>query len=592
MEQKVAFIDKLVKNSFAAVCPGVSYGIVFNGTVVSQKAHGLRDKEKNLPMHPETLVSVGSTTKAFTSLGLGLLVDQGKITFDEVVSSILPGFEMPDKFQTERMTIRDMLLHRTGMPDHGYDNAYIYQGYPLGRRELVYRHHFMPAASDLRDFWAYNNIMYATAGYLAGQVSASPSWEDYTQRKILDPLSMRSTYFTYDAAKAHEYSLEYDTTGHPLEEPLYRALEPTGPCGSIWSNVPDYMKWIQMHLDEGKVRATGKRLADYGTLLQCHMPQETMVFSDCSSLLGRSFCSLGYGLAWMTYGFNGHLEVTHGGNTLGHTTQVHLYPDAKAGMVFFGNKYGVNQYLSTMARIALLVLTDQMPVAFFDTDNGAESLDVLVDALVKTQAHAMEHRDSTRPTSASANRFPEHCTRTHAPSHALSQYTGAYSNPFYLTLNVTMRDGGLYGTLSGIHGPIKHCDYNTFVFNTTTRVSEQNIAIPLTFSAYGNDIDSFYAALNPGVATQFTKPGYVARGPGHTQYLPAHGHAAPITLAEGGHGAHKENTQRLMVTGIVTPIVSTLVALVILVVLIMKRTGGGYQRMPGAVNDGYLRADA
>jgi len=172
--------------------PGLALAVVKNKEAIFLKGYGLRDVENKLPMTPDTLLAIGSTTKAFTTFALARLVDEGKMSWDEPVRSYIPWFKLSDPVISERITPRDLVTHRSGLPRH---DLLWYNNYRASREELVRRLAYLQFTADLRERFQYNNLMFLTAGYLLEVLSGKP-WEDSVRELVLEPLGMTRTNFS------------------------------------------------------------------------------------------------------------------------------------------------------------------------------------------------------------------------------------------------------------------------------------------------------------------------------------------------------------------------------------------------------------
>jgi len=185
------FSEFVVQTMAAWKVPGMAVAIVKDGQVIFAEGFGFRDIEQGLKVTPHTIFPIGSSSKAFTAADVGILVDEGKVGWDEPVRTYLPDFKLQDEYASARITLRDMLSHRTGLARH----ELMWMGGQFNRRELYDRLRYLEMNKDLRTTMQYNNLMIMTAGYLVGKVDGS-SWEEFTQRKILDPLGMKETNFS------------------------------------------------------------------------------------------------------------------------------------------------------------------------------------------------------------------------------------------------------------------------------------------------------------------------------------------------------------------------------------------------------------
>ena len=171
----LAGLDKWVDSALAAWhVVGAGVGIIVDGQIVYAAGHGLRDRDKQLPTTTQTLFAIGSSSKAFTVFALGTLVDQGRIEWDKPVIDYLPWFRMYDPDVTRRLSVRDLVTHRSGLPRH---DLVWYNNRSVTREDLVRRLRYLPPNKDLRETFQYNNLMFVTAGYLVGALQGT-SWED------------------------------------------------------------------------------------------------------------------------------------------------------------------------------------------------------------------------------------------------------------------------------------------------------------------------------------------------------------------------------------------------------------------------------
>ncbi len=228
--------------------PGLALAVVRDGKVIQMKGYGFRDREKKLPVTPRTLFAIGSITKSFTVTGLGMLVDEGKLQWDEPVRAYLPDFRLNDPVATEQMTAMDLVTHRSGLPRHDG----VWYGSSRSRSELFARLRYLDLSRPFRSDWQYNNLMFMAAGHLAERV-ADRSWEDFTRDRILAPLAMKRTNFSVeDSQHDDDFSRPYrEVDGKVRAVPFYRFSTGVGPAGSINSCVEEMVPYLQFHMNRG-----------------------------------------------------------------------------------------------------------------------------------------------------------------------------------------------------------------------------------------------------------------------------------------------------------------------------------------------------
>jgi CubicO group peptidase (beta-lactamase class C family) len=182
--------------------PGAAVGVIRDGNVVLAKGYGVREAGKNAAVDPDTIFAVGSMTKSFTAITVAMMIDAGKLDWDRPVRDYLSWFRMYDPVASELITPRDLLTHRSGLPGHNF----IRFSTPLDRAELVRRLRYLEPNRAFRDVYQYNNLMYVTAGFLAGEVAHS-TWESLVTERIFAPLGMTgSTVSVADTVKHEDFA--------------------------------------------------------------------------------------------------------------------------------------------------------------------------------------------------------------------------------------------------------------------------------------------------------------------------------------------------------------------------------------------------
>ena len=467
--------DAFVEQSREAwKAPGVAVAVVRDGEVVHVGGYGLRDVAAKQPVTPATLFAVGSTTKAFTATLVGMLVDEGKIDWDEPVQTYLPRFDMYDDFADERISPRDLLTHRSGLPRHDLS----WYGAGASRDELIRRIAYLEPNRDFRDRFQYQNLMYMTAGYLAGRIEDS-SWEDLVRQRIFEPLEMKTTTLSIAAMEQAEdhalgYKKEKDDDGEESIEVMpYRPIDGVAPAGSINSSVTEMANWVLLHLEDGVFN--GKRLVSETTMKTMHSPQ-VVVPSD--SLIHRlavhpEMPHLMYGMGWFVQNYRGHVLIHHGGNIDGFSALVSFMPDIDSGVVVLTNMNGtlLNQTIMFGTYDRLLALER------IDWNARLQRVNATLEAAREQQEKAVEERQEGTQ-----------------PSHDLEAFAADYGNPGYGTLAVGFDDGGLTFHYNAFDGPLEHWHYDVFrvgdgdaegtmlTFTTNSRGDVEEVSVPFEAS--------------------------------------------------------------------------------------------------------------
>ena len=241
------FIEKARK---ALKVQGTAIAVIKENEVVHCQGYGLRDVKNNLPVDADTIFAIGSSSKAFTTLGMGILVDQGKLDWDKPVREYIPTFKLYDAFATDRMTPRDLVCHRSGLPRHDL----MWYGTAKSRKEILDRLQYLEPNKDFRTYLQYQNLMFMTAGYLIEVVSGK-TWEEFTRSEIFARLGMtRSNCSVEDTKMLQNYSLPYSEEKKKVKETPFRNIDTIGPAGSINASLNDMIQWAMLHLNDGKAR--------------------------------------------------------------------------------------------------------------------------------------------------------------------------------------------------------------------------------------------------------------------------------------------------------------------------------------------------
>jgi len=415
--------------------PGVGVVIVKDGRTLCAEGFGYRDVAKRLPVTPQTLFAIGSCSKAFTTLVMGMLVDEGKLEWDKPVREYLPDFALHDRFATERLTPRDLVTHRSGLPRHDA----VWYGSSASRQELFQRLRYLEPSKDLRTTYQYQNLMFMTAGYLVGQLTGS-TWEEQVRQRIFTPLGMKSSNFSVvDSQQAADFALPYIEQRKRLKRIPFRNIDSVGPAGSINSTIADMSRWVQFHLDKGRVGR--KQLVSRENLRQMHTPQMIAGQSQYEEIHFPS-----YGLGWGIELYRGHELISHSGGIDGFTSRTSFLPAHGIGIV---------------------VLTNQVTPLPHVITNGACDRFLGLKPLPWSRRFRKE-RDRERKNAAGARKkeLTQRCKGTR-PSHPLKDYAGDFQHPGYGIVSVRKEGKNLFVNFNDRNLKASHFHYDVFEIRET-----------------------------------------------------------------------------------------------------------------------------
>src|SRR5208283_1744567 len=247
-----ADLDAYVASSMKTFeVPGMAVAIVKDGKIVVAKGYGVRKLGDPTAVDEFTMFGIGSNTKAFTTAALATLIDEGKLSWDDPVYQRLPGFVMYDPYVSHEMTIRDLLTHRSGM-GLGEGDLLFWPHTTYTREEIIYKLRFMKPASSFRSRFAYDNLLYMTAGQIIPAVTGV-SWDDYIPQHIFAALGMNNSNVSNAAYKpGGDYAFPHSRIDGRLQVVPFEVLDNAGPAGSINSCAADMAKWVQLQLNRGK----------------------------------------------------------------------------------------------------------------------------------------------------------------------------------------------------------------------------------------------------------------------------------------------------------------------------------------------------
>jgi CubicO group peptidase (beta-lactamase class C family) len=317
--------------------PGVAIAIVKGDQIVLAKGYGVRKIGEPAVVDEHTLFAIGSSSKAFTAASVAILVDQGKLKWDDPVTKYLPGFEMYDPYVTRELTVRDLLTHRSGLQR----GDFLWYGSELDRDEIVRRARFIKPSWSLRSTFGYQNIMYLTAGQLVARVSGK-TWDEFIQQCIFAPLSMTSSSTSISAFKtADNVASPHAKVDEKVSAIPWRNIDNIAPAGSINSNVLDMAQWVRLQLNQGAIK--NERVFSAAAAKEMHASQTIIRFEPPYAMWYPDAHFLNYGMGWFLSDYRGRKVVEHGGAIDGMRAEVAVIPaagDAKIFVTFALNAQG------------------------------------------------------------------------------------------------------------------------------------------------------------------------------------------------------------------------------------------------------------
>ena len=314
--------------------PGIAIAVIKDDKIVLAKGYGVRQLGAEAPVDERTLFAIGSSSKAFTAAGLAMLVDEGKIKWDDPAVKHLPGFEMFDPYVTRELRIRDLLTHRSGL-ERG---DFLWYGSELDRDEILRRTRYLKPTWSLRSNFGYQNLMYLAAGQVAAKATGK-SWDEFIKSRIFTPLGMTASNTSIkDFKNGDNVATPHASVEDKVQPIAWRNIDNIAPAGSINSNVLDMAQWVRLQLGQGTFE--GKKLISPAAMREMHMPQTVMRLEGAYTMFYPEAHFLTYGLGWFMHDYKGKKVVEHGGAIDGMRAGVAMIPEEKLGVVILTNMNG------------------------------------------------------------------------------------------------------------------------------------------------------------------------------------------------------------------------------------------------------------
>jgi CubicO group peptidase (beta-lactamase class C family) len=417
--------------------PGAALAIVKEGKLIYSKGFGIRELGKNDPVTDNTIFPVASCTKSFTTLAMGMLVDDGKLAWDDPVRKHIDFFHLADPLADANVTLRDLVSHRTGVGRH----ELLWYRAPWGFEERLRKIGKVKPEHSFRSGLEYQSILFGAAGYAAGKASGT-TWEELVRRRILVPLGMKDTSFTTPPAlKAADHASPHMKKNDKIEViPWYAITEPD-PAGSINSNARDLSRFLRFQLGDGRWR--GKRLISAGSLHEPQSPQVIVPLKGYARIMNPATFQLSYGMGWVIQDYRGQHLLMHGGAINGFRIHFTLVPEANLGFVLLNNLH------ETQMNLAVSNMLVDWFLGLPYKDWNAYFLEI--------------ERQGEDARQAEMAKFWAKRRKDTKPSLPLSAYTGTYTEPAYGQARVTLEGDTLVWHWSTFHWRLKHYHYDQFV---------------------------------------------------------------------------------------------------------------------------------
>jgi CubicO group peptidase (beta-lactamase class C family) len=474
-----ATLDELAAKTLKTFeVPGVAIGVVKDGKLVYAKGFGVRKLGETDPVTPDTLFGIASHTKAFTAAALAILVDEGKVKWDDAVVDHLPSFQMHDPYVTREMTIRDLLTHRCGL-GLGAGDLMFWPPSDLSRGDIVSRLRYVKPNSSFRSKYAYNNLMYLVAGQVIEKVSGK-SWDDFIVERIFKKLGMNASN---TSVKKHSpgdnVAMPHAKDGDKLVPVGFSPIDNNAAAGAVNSSVNDVSKWVACQLANGAIPGGGRLFSERQSK---EMWTGVSIMPIGTANVGAAKPTFQeYGLGWVITDYRGRKLVYHTGGLAGMVTRITLVPEAKLGVIVLTNQE---------SGFAFNALTFTLLDKHLDVKEATDWVKVFGDLNAKRDKDAAE---TVSKAAAKRNAGSK-------PSLPLKSYEGRWRDAWYGDVLIEEKDGKL--GINFTHSPelvgrLDHFQYDTFIAKWNKRSLLADAYITFTLKADGTLDSAKMAAVSP-----------------------------------------------------------------------------------------------
>ncbi|XOV69230.1 MAG: serine hydrolase [Fluviicola sp.] len=419
------YIDSIVNASMESMeQAGIAVAVVQDGEVIHSKGYGIASLESGTKVDENTLFSIASNSKAFTTAALGILVDRGKLAWDDKVVDIIPEFRMYDPYVTEHFTIVDLVTHRSGLGLGAGDLMFIPDGSDFKVEDVLTSFQYQKPVSEFRTKYDYDNLLYIVAGEVIHRISGKP-WDQFVEEEIMDRIGMnRSAAYRENLQTSKNIAKPHSTENGELEQINEYSDENKlfGPAGGIYASVADLTHWLQLQLNAGMYE--NDTLLDPDTHSKM-WEMQTIIWSSAKGQGAYNTHYNAYGLGWDLEDKNGYSIVSHTGGMPGMLSHTVIIPELNVGIVVLTNTApGGLAFVSVMNEIV-------------DAYIGAED----VDWMGRIESYLTR---STGAANEVVNAVWETCATANNDHLNLDDFVGIYQDDWFGDVEIENRNGKLW----------------------------------------------------------------------------------------------------------------------------------------------------
>jgi CubicO group peptidase (beta-lactamase class C family) len=418
-------IDSLVEKTLKTFdVPGIAVAVVKDGKIIHEKGYGVRSLNTKQKVDGHTLFGIASNSKAFTVAALGMLVDDGKIKWDDKVTEYIPEFKLYSPYVTEAFTIRDLLTHRSGLGLGAGDLMFWPDSNSFAIKDVIHNLRYLKPVSGFRTKYDYDNLLYIVAGEVVKRASGT-SWENFIETRIMQPLGMTESAPSFSRVQNKINAIDPHAPVDGKVKVIRRDWsEVANAAGGIYSNLNDMCKWIVMQMNNGKYGdSLHKKLFSEEVHEEMWTPQ-TIIPVRGPSPYNTHFAS--YGLGWFLSDVKGYKQATHTGGLAGIVTQVTLIPELKLGIIVFTNQ---------QSGAAFSAITNTIKDSYLGVI-GNDWISVYNKRVIANEADAKKITDDIwKDINAQQKSISGKST--------VELFTGSYNDPWFGDVSISMKNNKL-----------------------------------------------------------------------------------------------------------------------------------------------------
>lgn len=452
--------------------PGISVSIVKDGKVLLAKGYGIKKLGGNDKVDANTLFSIASNSKAFTSTAIAILVEEGKLTWDDRVIDHLPWFKMKDTYVTTNLTVRDLLVHHSGLLSYSGD-LMLFPPSTFSRREILEKLQKLPLVHDFRSTYAYDNILYLAAGEVIEALSGM-KWEDFIKERIFDKVGMPGSLSRYsefgsrsNISAAHELlNGKLSLVDNYLEQNIGDA---SNAAGGILSNANDMANWMITQLDSGRTPSRFELFKPESTLQLWKVIRPIPISKVSEGLKPAKIDFFGYALGFRTYNYQKYKVVGHGGKLGGFVSQLAMVPDLKLGITVLTNQESTAAYWSIIYHV----------LDYYEKNEKFDWIKAFDDEqiLAKSRLKEAQNKNMIKPDPAGKYDL------------SISKFAGNYHDEVYGDVMLIASGDGLlmeFKQLPHLNGTLKYFQYNSFIATLKNKSLKADSYLTFALNADGS----------------------------------------------------------------------------------------------------------